>query len=183
MVAQAIYDSDIPIISAVGHEPDVTISDYVADLRAATPSNAAELAVPDCAALFQQLDTISAGMETALMRQLKAARKHLEVLSASPALRSPFEYLQQRRKTLLLFKTRLIGAQNAKLHSVRQRMVGYAAKLDAMSPLKVLSRGYAMTQDSRGQLVRSTQQVKVGQDLQIRLSDGTLQATITGKGD
>ena len=87
-VARAIYESDLPVISAVGHEPDVTISDYVADLRAATPSNAAELAVPDQDALRQNLDAMSSAMASALSRQLKAARQHLNVMSQSPALRS-----------------------------------------------------------------------------------------------
>ena len=79
-VAYAIYQSQIPVISAVGHEPDVTISDYVADLRAATPSNAAELAVADQEALYQTLDSMSAAMTTALTRQLKSARKHYDIL-------------------------------------------------------------------------------------------------------
>ena len=92
-VAHAIYDSRIPVISAVGHEPDVTISDYVADLRAATPSNAAELAVPDQDALRQNLDSMCMAMTTALTRQVKAARQHLQVLSGSPALQSPTGYL------------------------------------------------------------------------------------------
>lgn len=87
-VAYAIYESEIPVISAVGHEPDVTISDFVADLRAATPSNAAELAVPDQDALRQNLDSMSAAMETALNRQLKSARQHLDVLSQSPDRKS-----------------------------------------------------------------------------------------------
>ena len=88
-VAYAIYESEIPVISAVGHEPDVTISDFVADLRAATPSNAAELAVPDQDALRQSMDSMSAAMAASLNRQLRAARQHLDALSQSPALRSP----------------------------------------------------------------------------------------------
>lgn len=104
-VAHAIYESEIPVISAVGHEPDVTISDYVADLRAATPSNAAELAVPDQDALRQNLDAMSSAMASALSRQLKAARQHLNVLSQSPALRSPTGYIEQREKSLELLKT------------------------------------------------------------------------------
>lgn len=182
-VAQAIYDSQIPVISAVGHEPDVTISDFVADLRAATPSNAAELAVPDCESLYQQLDSISAAMETALTRLLKAERKHLNMLADSPALKSPFEYINQRRKTLQLLRTRLIGAQNNILHQVRQRFVANTAKLDAMSPLKVLSRGYSMTQNSRGELIRSVTQVESGDDIVLKVSDGSIHATVSGKGE
>ena len=182
-VAQAIYDSVIPVISAVGHEPDVTISDYVADLRAATPSNAAELAVPDCESLYQMIDSMSSAMETALIRRLKAARKHLDVLTASPSLQSPIEYIHQRKKSVQLLKTRLISAQNSKLHTARQRFVAGMAKLDAMSPLKVLSRGYAMTQNHNGALIRSVNQIQVGDSLQIKVSDGSIHATVTGKGE
>lgn len=178
-VAQAIFDSTIPVISAVGHEPDVTISDFVADLRAATPSNAAELAVPDREALYQQLDSMSSAMETALKRQLKAARQHLNTLSASPALQSPYEYIQQRRKTLQLVGSRLTSAQNNRLFQIRQRFVACTSKLDAMSPLKVLSRGYAMAQNESGEVVRSVKQTQVGQILRVTLSDGCIQATVT----
>lgn len=182
-VAQAIYDSVIPVISAVGHEPDVTISDFVADLRAATPSNAAELAVPDCESLYQMLDSMSAAMETALTRQLKTARRHLQMLSASPSLKSPVEYINQRKKSVQLLKARLISAQNNKLHRERQRFVASMAKLDAMSPLKVLSRGYAMAHNDKGELVRSVSQIRVGDSLQIKVSDGSIRATVTDKGE
>ena len=179
LVAQAIYDSIIPVISAVGHEPDVTISDFVADLRAATPSNAAELAVPDAAALYQQLDTMSAAMESALKRQLKACRQHLNTLAASSSLQSPYEYLQQRRNALKLCETKMVSAQNNCLYRSRNRLVADAAKLDAMSPLKVLSRGYSMTQDESGKMVRSVSQVSVGQRVTIAVSDGTIWAEVT----
>ena len=143
-VAYAIYHSEIPIISAVGHEPDVTISDYVADLRAATPSNAAELAVPDQDALRQNLDAISSAMASTLSRQLKAAERHLQLLSSSPTLRSPTGYLDQRRQSVELLKNRLIAAQNQNLSKAKQHYISVISKLDAMSPLKVLTRGYSM---------------------------------------
>lgn len=182
-VAHAIYNSAIPVISAVGHEPDVTIADYVADLRAATPSNAAELAVPDREALYQQLDAFSTAMETALTRQLKSARKHLDMLMDSQALKSPRGYINQRRDALQLLKTQLISAQNLKIHRIRHRFLSHAAKLDAMSPLKVLSRGYAMVQDREGQIVRSSDQVTVGDPLIVNVSNGCIKVTVSGKGD
>lgn len=178
-VAHAIYESRIPVISAVGHEPDVTISDFVADLRAATPSNAAELAVPDQDALRQSLDAMSAAMATALNRQLKAARQHYQVLSASPALQSPVGYLDQRRKALELLKSRLATAQIQGIGRKKQRFVALTAKLDAMSPLKVLTRGYAMVQGENGTVVRSVEQVRPGQALRISVSDGQIEASIT----
>lgn len=180
-VAQAIYASDIPVISAVGHEPDVTISDFVADLRAATPSNAAELAVPDQDALRQTLDAMSNAMAAALNRQLKAARQHLNVLSQSPVLRNPTGYIQQQGKGLELLKNRLISAQNLAITQKNQRYIAAVSKLDAMSPLKVLTRGYSMAQTGTGEVLRSVHQVELGERIGIRLTDGTLFATVMDK--
>ena len=181
LVAHAIYESEIPVISAVGHEPDVTISDYVADLRAATPSNAAELAVPDQDALRQNLDAMSSAMASALSRQLKAARQHLNVLSQSPALRSPTGYIEQREKSLELLKNRLIAAQNQSITRKNQRYIAAVSKLDAMSPLKVLTRGYSMAQTEAGEVLRSVRQVELGERISVLLSDGKLSATVMDK--
>lgn len=180
-VAYAIYESRIPVISAVGHEPDVTISDFVADLRAATPSNAAELAVPDQDALRQNLDSMSAAMATALSRQLKSARQHLTVLSQSPALRSPTGYIEQREKSLELLKNRLVSAQNQEITRKKQRYIAAVSKLDAMSPLKVLTRGYSMAQTEHGEVLRSVSQVELGERISISLCDGKLSATVMNK--
>ena len=181
LVAHAIYESEIPVISAVGHEPDVTISDYVADLRAATPSNAAELAVPDQDALRQNLDAMSSAMASALSRQLKAARQHLNVLSQSPALRSPTGYIEQREKSLELLKNRLAAAQNQSITRKNQRYIAAVSKLDAMSPLKVLTRGYSMAQTEAGEVLRSVRQVELGERISVLLSDGKLSATVMDK--
>ena len=178
-VAYAIYESEIPVISAVGHEPDVTISDFVADLRAATPSNAAELAVPDQDTLLQTLDTMSDSMTTCLSRQVKNARQHLRVLSSGAALKSPTAYLDQKRKTLELLNSRLISNQKSALDKKKQRFVGLTAKLDAMSPLKVLTRGYAMASTEDGNVLRSVRQVKPGDCVNVSLGDGSLQACVT----
>ncbi len=178
-VAWAIYESQIPVISAVGHEPDVTISDYVADLRAATPSNAAELAVPDQEALLQSMDAMENAMAAALQRQVKAARQHLNVLSASPALQSPTNYLHQKRQNLALLQNRMTGAQSQLLNHRKQQFIGLTSKLDAMSPLKVLTRGYAMAQTDGGEVVRSVTQVKEQDRITVTVSDGTINATVT----
>jgi len=180
-VAYAIYESKIPVISAVGHEPDVTISDYVADLRAATPSNAAELAVPDQEALCQQLDAMTAAMATAMNRQLKSARQHLDVLSKSPALKTPTGYLEQRGKNLELLKNRLISAQNNGLRKNEARFIASVSKLDAMSPMKVLTRGYSVSQTEDGSLLRSIDQVDLGERITVSVSDGKLFATVMNK--
>jgi len=180
-VARAIYESEIPVISAVGHEPDVTISDFVADLRAATPSNAAELAVPDQDALRQNLDSYSSAMAAALNRQVKSARQHLNVLSKSPALLSPTGYLDQKRKNLELLQNRLVSAETRILESRRRQFVASVAKLDAMSPLKVLTRGYALAKTENGEVLKSVHQVEPGDRIIVNLSDGALTAAVTEK--
>ena len=178
MVARAIYDSKIPVISAVGHEPDVTISDYVADLRAATPSNAAELAVPDQDALRQAMDAMLTAIAVSINRRIKNARQHLQVLSESQALQSPEGYLQQRKKTVQLLQNRLMAAQNVQLSRKKQRYIALTATLDAMSPLKVLTRGYALVQKQQD-IIHSVGDVNRGEDLTITLADGSLTATVT----
>lgn len=177
-VAWAIFRSDIPVISAVGHEPDVTISDYVADLRAATPSNAAELAVPDKAVLLQNLDDVNQRMALTLSRRIKNIRQHLDILSQNAALKSPVSYMDQKRKNLMLLKTRMTGAQSGNVFRSKQKFLAAAAKLDAMSPLKVLTRGYAMTQDLSGNVIRSVKQLRAGEDIRVLFSDGSVNATI-----
>ena len=181
VVAHAIYESRIPVISAVGHEPDVTISDYVADLRAATPSNAAELAVPDRDALTQTLDSMANAMANSLNRQIKAYKQHLDVLSQSTALRSPTGYLEQKQRQLELLKNRLVAAENQNIARNTQRYVALTAKLDAMSPLKVLTRGYSMAQNDRGEVIRSVSQVEPGERIGISFSDGKVYATVMDK--
>ena len=175
-VAYAIFQSRIPVISAVGHEPDVTISDYVADLRAATPSNAAELAVPDQDALRQTLDSMMAQMSVAMQRQLKNARRHLNILAQSQSLRSPDQYLQDRKKSLNLLSGKLVAAQSDLLHRYKQRFVADTAKLDAMSPLKVLARGYSMAKTEDGNILRSVKQINSGDQFSLQLNDGTIDA-------
>lgn len=178
-VAHAIYESAIPVISAVGHEPDVTIADYVADLRAATPSNGAELAVPDQDALRQVLDSMSETMTSSLNRQIKAARQHLDVLSRSGALQSPTGYLEQKRSSLKLLENRLISAENRNIQGKKQQFVRLTAKLDAMSPLKVLTRGYSIAMTEEGHVLTSVRQVQPGKNINVSLSDGVLTAAIS----
>ena len=183
-VARAIYASKIPVISAVGHEPDITISDFVADLRAATPSNAAELAVPDQDALYQNLDSLSEAMAIAMSRRLSAAREKLESLSNRPVLRSPLASYENKRKALQLLEARLVSTQNRNVAKSRQRFVAQVSKLDAMSPLKVLTRGYAVAADQSGRIIRSAGDVRPGDPITVRVSDGIIHANVTeGKMD
>ena len=177
-VAWAIFRSEIPVISAVGHEPDVTISDYVADLRAATPSNAAELVVPDRDALVQYLDQCSDAMGASLSRQLDSARRHLQLLARTPSLQSPVGYIDQKRENLFNLRKRLINAQLHQNEVNKRRYIGLAAKLDAMSPLKVMARGYSLVTKEDGKLISSIHQVSAGDTILVKTGDGQLRAKV-----
>lgn len=177
-VAHAIYQSAIPVISAVGHEPDVTISDYVADLRAATPSNAAELAVPDQDALRQTIDSISATMAARLEQSIKNARKHLLALSASPTLQSPLQYISLRRNNLNFVRNKLTSTQLQLINKRKQRYISLTAALDAMSPLKVLTRGYSFLQDKDRKIIRSVKTISCGDVIRASVGDGTIHAEV-----
>lgn len=181
IVAKAIYDSEIPVISAVGHEPDVTISDFVADLRAATPSNAAELAVPDQNVLLQSLDAMSEALVSLLRRQIQSGKLHLKALSAGSALHSPLGYVENRRNALELLKSKLSSGYSVLLTSNKQRFLMNTAKLDALSPLKVLTRGYSVTKNTDGSVVHSITQVKHHDNILITVSDGTIEAIVDKK--
>ncbi|SBW03472.1 Exodeoxyribonuclease 7 large subunit [uncultured Eubacteriales bacterium] len=177
VVAKAIYASEIPVISAVGHEPDVTIADFVADLRAATPSNAAELAVPDQNDIYERLYRLSDRFSQATSRRLTRERQRLEYLSRSRALQSPLNYIQDRRVLLDYQRDRLAHGLTAALGRERARFARLAAALDAMSPLKVLGRGYAIAQKEDGDVVRSVKDVMPGERLVLRVSDGNIRIT------
>lgn len=177
-VARAIFDSDIPVISAVGHEPDVTISDYVADLRAATPSNAAELAVPDQAELRKKLQMMQSAMLQSVQKNVKLGRQRLSGLAEKRVLQSPLNYLEDRRMLLDFLSTRLQAAQQKTLHEKKQQFIRLTAALDAMSPLKVLARGYGMVSGPDGALLRRASDVQPGDTIRVSLSSGSLMACV-----
>lgn len=177
-VARAIYNSEIPVISAVGHEPDVTISDYVADLRAATPSNAAELAVPDQQELRRQLAAAQSSMAALMSRQVKLSRQRLGALAAARCLQSPTGYLEDRRLLLDSLSTRMISVQERSLAEKKQKFIRLTASLDAMSPLKVLTRGYSMARTADGLILRSVSQTAPGDEIEILLQDGAVRSTV-----
>ena len=173
-VARAIYESDLPVISAVGHEPDVTIADYVADLRAATPSNAAELAVPDQADVRESLNGFRSRIEHALRRQLNEGANRLKHLSGRKVLTSPTAYLDFKRMELDRLQGRMITVSEGWLAERRQQFGQAAAALDAMSPLKVLARGYAVATNEKGTIIRSSSDVVSGEKLLLRVTDGSI---------
>ena len=179
-VARAIYESELPVISAVGHEPDVTISDFVADVRASTPSNAAEIAVPDAVELAAQLSGARAHMLQVLRQSLQLLRQTLQTFSESRILRNPAAAVQDKRMELDLLHRKLTGLAQADLARRRQQFAALAASLDALSPLKVLGRGYSVAKDTTGQLLRSIEQTEVGQAITVTLGDGSLDCTVYG---
>ena len=173
-VARAIYESKLPVISAVGHEPDVTIADFVADLRAATPSNGAELAVPDRAELRAAIGNMEKRMRGAMTARLTSAREKLRQLRERRVLTDPGAYLADRRLALDHSETRLLSAFQGVLAKKRTALARNAAALDAMSPLKVLSRGYAIPQREDGLVLRSRSEAEAGDRLRLLLADGGL---------
>ena len=178
-VARAIYASEIPVISAVGHEPDVTISDLVADLRAATPSNAAELAAPDQMELKTALWNAQTRMNAAMDRKVKLARRQLDSLKNARVLQSPTAYTQDRRMRLDALQQRLLRLSQGILSAKRQQFTRLAAGLDAMSPLKVLSRGYSMAFSADGSIIKSAAQVHPGDPIRIQTGDGAFNTRVT----
>ena len=178
-VARAIFASTIPVISAVGHEPDVTISDFVADVRAATPSNGAELVAPDQMELRDRLRSAQSAMTAAMQKKLKLERQKLTALQQSRSLQSPVNYINDRRLSLDYLHKRLTASGQQLLGAKRQQFIRLTAKLDAMSPLKVLSRGYSMVRDEQGNVIKSCGDSAVGQQVEIALSDGTIAAKVT----
>lgn len=177
-VARAIYASEIPVISAVGHEPDVTISDYVADVRASTPSNAAELAVPDINEFTEGLHSYEIRSRQAMAKKLAALRTKLDSISGKRVMQEPAASIDNRRIELDRSRDRLLSAQEHILSEKKHEFVRLTAALDAMSPLKVLSRGYSITTGSGGKNIKSVNEIHAGDKLTVRLADGTAGCTV-----
>jgi len=178
-VARAIFDSRIPVISAVGHEPDVTISDYVADARAATPSNGAEIAVKDQLAIRQYLDQLETSMAATLSSRLEHAKQRLSLLARSAVFSVPDHWVRQKRKELDALQAKMLAAAKNASALRRNRFIAYAAKLDALSPLKVLSRGYGMISDSNDKVITCVSNVHPDDAISIRMTDGKMHAIVT----
>ena len=178
VVARAIFDSEIPVISAVGHEPDVTISDFVADLRAATPSNAAELAVPDQNELYADLMGKKLRLEQSMVNRLKQQRRRLEQLASRRPMTDPTYYFQAKRQLLDHQSDRLVHAMERSLSGKRQNTARLAAALDAMSPLKVLGRGYAIARKEDGTLLTRRADAVPGERFELRVSDGSIASRV-----
>ncbi len=179
-VAWAIARSHIPVISAVGHEPDVTISDYVADVRASTPSNAAELAVPDQRQERQRLEGLTLRLQQAMEVRLDRRRKELLRLQQSRVLRNPVAVVDDQRMRLDGLQHRLALALERSLRRGRVELAELSGRIDAMSPLKVLGRGYAIAKH-QNRAVTTVHQVEPGSELDVMVSDGVLHCHVEEK--
>lgn len=178
VVARAIYLSNIPIISAVGHEPDVTIADFVADRRAATPSHAAELAAPDQMELRERLQSLSLHMTRSQDRRLEQLRRSLEALAGKRVMTDPMAPVQDKRMLLEHLRKELSHSAMNRLAGPRRRTAELAASLDALSPLKVLGRGFALVTSPDGGILRRAQDVPVGSEITARLREGALRCRV-----
>lgn len=178
-VARAIYASELPVISAVGHEPDVTISDYVADARASTPSNAAEIVVPDWHDIQDALDSYSIRADQALRKKLLSLGERLEAYRNKRVLTDPAAYIDNRRIELDHVRDRLAAAEERNISRCRQSFIALTAALDAMSPLRVMSRGYAIAEKQDGSLVKSVDMLEQGDGISLRLCDGRAECLVS----
>lgn len=177
-VARAIYDSQIPVISAVGHEPDVSISDYVADKRASTPSNAAEIAVPDRHEMEDILNGLRVRLDQVMIRKIQKNRQTLNGLLDKKVLSDASSFVDMRRLELDRISDRLSTEYRQILHRKKNSFVKQAAALDAMNPLKVMMRGYLLAADQNHKPVQSVRQLAVGDRLKLRLYDGSAECLI-----
>jgi exodeoxyribonuclease VII large subunit len=179
IVARAIAASAIPIISCVGHETDTTIADFVADVRAPTPSVAAELAVPDKQAVIDDLNGMQDDMLSSIKEIIARLTQRLDQARRHPFLQSPYRMYEERMRRVDELSMRLPEAMRQKLLHAEKDLQLQAEKLDAFSPLKVLGRGYAIAQKAAtGEILRSAKQVKKGDLLRVRLHEGQIQCEV-----
>jgi len=181
-VANAIFASRVPVVSAVGHEIDVTIADLVADRRAATPSEAAELATPDRAEWLQTLRARRQRLQDLLLSRFQSERQRLQGLAQRRVFRYPLERLHDQERRIDDWDERLQRAMRQRVQSAKQRLDALAGKLDSLSPLNVLARGYSLTRTVVDrQVVRSIAQVTVGDAVEVVLADGRMRAVVQAK--
>lgn len=175
-LARAVYSCETPVISAVGHETDFTICDFVADLRAPTPSAAAELAVPDKATLDRQFGNLQRRIAGDLANGVRYARRQLDVLAKRPVLQSPRAYFDERRMTLARDEEKLCSAAANRIARERARLDAKGNRLAGLDPLAVLGRGFAVAFGADGRAARSVNDIPVGSGFRLLLGDGEIEA-------
>ena len=180
-LARAVAASRIPVISAVGHETDFTICDFVADRRAPTPSAAAELAVPETQELKRKILNIIGRMQTLTASSLALKRKALTFLSDSKVMREPIYILDEKKTRLIMDTAQFENAARTLLLTKRTAWEKIASKLEALNPLSVLLRGYAAVFSEKGKLVKSVEDVSQGEYLTLTTGDGKIGARVENK--
>lgn len=180
IVARAIFDCTVPVISAVGHETDTTIADYVADLRAPTPSAAAELAVYDFRQVQSRMQETDLKLKRLLGQKIQLARMQLRQYVTRLKVLHPRYQLQERQQLLVEYEERLKRCMEGKIQKERHRLALYIEKMKGLSPLKKLNLGYAYVEDEKGNSVRSVQQVRKGSVLSVHVTDGVIYTSVTG---
>ncbi|MBQ7820383.1 MAG: exodeoxyribonuclease VII large subunit [Bacteroidales bacterium] len=178
-LAYAIADSEIPIISAVGHESDFTIADFVADLRAPTPSAAAELAVPDALSVRNSIKFNLSSIEKSTLAKITQAKQRLAMLASSGVLTSKLNILDSYRMNLTILSDKLDSSIESIISNKKFSFSISAAKLNSISPLNTLSRGYAIVQNNCGTALSSIKDFNNGDEITVHLADGNLKATVT----
>jgi exodeoxyribonuclease VII large subunit len=174
-VAQAIFQSHIPVVTGIGHEDDLTIADMVADLRALTPSEAAEKVVPDRAAVLDWLTGLENRFRMDLRRRLDMAQSRLEELARRPCFRRPLERIRQEEERLDDWNERLLRAAQRRLEQLRDQLKSQAARLESLSPLNVLARGYSLTRkEDEAVLLHDAGKVQRGERIVTRLQHGEI---------
>ena len=177
-VARAIYNSKIPIISAVGHETDFTIADFVADLRAPTPSAAAELAVANIDDVKSTLFLYNTRYKNALKKKLQLMRLSYEKCMARQAFKNPTQKINEQYIVIDMKVKAMQHKIQLKLKEERTKFIKQVSKLDTLSPLKTLARGYSIVTDSSNKIIKSVKDLKEDQNINIRLADGEKQAKV-----
>lgn len=177
-LCRRVAASDIPIISAVGHETDFTLCDFAASVRAPTPSAAAELAVPESSELKRKINNVNARMELLCEQRIKLLKEKLTALSNSRVLTNPMNFIDDRKMALGMTEDKLITRMNTLLERKKSSLVSHAAKLDALNPLSVVARGYSAVFNDEGKLIKSISQTKKGDMVSFMVTDGKISAEV-----
>ena len=177
-LAREIFESNIPVVSAVGHETDYTICDFVSDMRAPTPSAAAELVFPNTAEQKGRLASMSGILEVKMQKKLRDMKYSVSSLSRELEMRSPLRMLKDKNMRVSLLAERLEGAIDKKLDSSKSKLEIYCARLCAQNPLLVLSKGYALIQNNENTVISSSRELSSGDDIKLVFADGEVSATV-----
>ncbi len=180
-VAQAVFDCSVPVISAVGHETDTTIIDFVADLRAPTPSAAAELAVYDVFLLQSQLKNAKLTLYRQMQGRIRLERTRLKAVEAKLKMNSPAGKIREKKTYAMNLEERMALAMRNQLMGKRHRLAIYIEKLKGLSPLDKLNQGYSYVSDKEGKTITDINKVELGDKLQIYVKNGAVEAKVTGK--